>query len=94
MPYDTLFERGIHVVTTGAVFAQPVAELALGLALDLSRQITAAHQAFVNDIEKWGLEGNRLAKLLYNSRMSMIGFGDLGRALATISAGFKPQIKI
>ena len=94
MPYDTLFERGIHVVTTGAVFAQPVAELALGLALDLSRQITTAHQAFENGIEKWGLEGNRLAKLLFNSRIGMIGFGDLGKALATILAGFKPQIKI
>ena len=66
MPYDTLFERGIHVVTTGAVFAQPVAELALGLALDLSRQITAAHQAFENGTEKWGLEGNPQAKLLFN----------------------------
>ena len=53
-PYDSLFERGIHVFTTGAVFAQPVAELALGLALDLSQQITAAHQAFENGIEKWG----------------------------------------
>ena len=28
MPYDTLFERGIHVVP-GAIFAQPVAELLL-----------------------------------------------------------------
>ncbi len=27
MPYQAAFQRGIHVVTTGAVFAQPVAEL-------------------------------------------------------------------
>ena len=27
MPYDALFQRGIHVVTTGLVFAEPVAEL-------------------------------------------------------------------
>ena len=27
MPYDLLFERGVHVVTTGLVFAVPVAEL-------------------------------------------------------------------
>ena len=30
MPYDLLFARGIHTVTTGAVFAEPVAELGLG----------------------------------------------------------------
>ena len=27
MPYDEVFSRGIHVVTTGAVFAVPVAEI-------------------------------------------------------------------
>ena len=30
MPYDEAFARGIHVVTTGQVFAEPVAELGLG----------------------------------------------------------------
>ena len=33
MPYDLLFQRGINVVMTGAIFAQPVAELGLGQAL-------------------------------------------------------------
>src|ERR1700722_17919915 len=33
MPYETLFARGIHVVTTGLVFAEPVAELGLAMAL-------------------------------------------------------------
>ena len=37
MPYEALFERGIHVVTTGAVFADPVAELGLAMALNLAR---------------------------------------------------------
>ena len=31
MPYDVLFARGNHVVTTGAVFDKPVAELGPGL---------------------------------------------------------------
>ncbi|TIX85449.1 MAG: hydroxyacid dehydrogenase, partial [Mesorhizobium sp.] len=37
MPYETLFSRGIHVVTTGLVFAEPVAELGLAMALNLAR---------------------------------------------------------
>ena len=41
-----------------------------------------------------GTEGNRLAKLLFNSKIGMIGFGDLGKALAIILTGFKPQIEI
>ena len=46
LPYELLFERGIHTVTTGAVFAEPVAELGLGLALDLARGLTDADLAF------------------------------------------------
>ena len=33
MPYATAFARGIHGVTTGAVFAPPVAEIGPGFAL-------------------------------------------------------------
>jgi phosphoglycerate dehydrogenase-like enzyme len=35
MPYDILFQRGIHTLTAGAVFAEPVAEIGLALALNL-----------------------------------------------------------
>ena len=58
MPYDLLFERGIHTVTTGAVFAEPVAEIGLGLALDLARGITDADLAFREGRELWGGDGN------------------------------------
>ncbi|TIM61193.1 MAG: hydroxyacid dehydrogenase, partial [Mesorhizobium sp.] len=46
MPYETLFARGIHVVTTGLVFAEPVAELGLAMALNLARGIVDADLAF------------------------------------------------
>ena len=46
MPYETLFARGIHVVTTGLVFAEPVAELGLAMALNLARNIVDADLAF------------------------------------------------
>ncbi len=53
MPYDLVFARGIHVVTTGAVFAQPVAEIGLGFALSLLRQIPQADAAFRAGREAW-----------------------------------------
>ena len=58
MPYPRLFERGIHVVTTAQVFALPVAEIGLGFALDLLRDITEADLAFREGREVWGLDGN------------------------------------
>ena len=58
MPYEPLFERGIHVLTTGRVFAEPVAELGLGLALSLARGIVDADLAFRVGQEQWGGDGN------------------------------------
>jgi len=63
MPYETLFARGIHVVTTGLVFAEPVAELGLAMALNLARNIVDADLAFRKGEELWGGDGNLTARL-------------------------------
>ena len=94
MPYPRLFERGIHVVTTASVFAQPVAEIALGMALDLLRGITAADAAFAAGSEVWGLDGNRQASLLSGAQVGLIGYGELGRALHRLLVPFQPRLKI
>lgn len=93
MPYPTLFERGIHVVTTGAVFAQPVAELGLALALDLARGVSEADAVFQRGEELWGGEGNAEARLLGDAEVGIIGFGDLGRALRRLLTGFRPTVR-
>jgi len=94
MPYQRVFERGIHVLTTGAVFAVPVAELGVGLALDLARGITQADIAFRKGCERWGGDGNAEALLLSGSDVGIIGFGDLGRALGKALSGFNCRINV
>ncbi len=94
MPYDVLFARGIHVVTTGAVFAEPVAEIGLGFALSLLRQIPQADAAFRQGREQWGAEGNARARLLTGAEVGILGFGDLGRAVARVLTGFRPRLKV
>ena len=94
MPYDYLFESGIHVVTTGAVFAEPVAEMGLAMALCLARDVVAADTAFQEGRELWGGEGNSTARLLSGSNIGIIGFGDLGKALARLLQGFRAQISV
>ena len=93
MPYDTLFQRGIHVVTTGAVFAEPVAEMGLAMALELSRGVGASDRAFRRGEELWGGDGNRNARLIGGSEIGIIGFGDLGRALNRLLAGFGTTVR-
>ncbi len=94
MPYDAVFARGIHVVTTGAVFAQPVAEIGLGFALSLLRNIHGADADFRAGRELWGGEGNAQARLLTGAEVGIIGFGDLGRACARVLAGFQPHLRV
>lgn len=94
MPYDEVFRRGIHVLTTGAVFALPVAELGLALALDLARQVTASDIDFREGREKWGGDGNQKARLLTGADVGIIGFGDLGKALRQVLSGFRCLIKV
>ena len=94
MPYDEVFQRGIHVLTTGAVFALPVAELGLGLALDLARGITQSDVDFRQGHEKWGGEGNTEARMLTGSTVGLIGFGDLGKALRRVLTGFRCNIQV
>src|SRR5690606_21962544 len=91
MPYDTLFARGIHVVTTGAVFAEPVAELGLAMALNLARGIVDADLDFRQGRELWGGDGNSRARLLSGADVGIIGFGDLGRALNRVLSGFRTR---
>jgi phosphoglycerate dehydrogenase-like enzyme len=94
MPYEVLFRRGIHVVTTGAVFAEPVAEIGLGFALSLMRQISEADADFRAGRERWGGEGNARARLLTGAEVGILGFGDLGRAVARVLGGFRPRLKV
>ena len=94
MPYGEAFARGIHVVTTGQVFAEPVAEIGLGFALALARGIVDADVAFRAGGELWGGDGNASARLLSGSEIGIIGFGDLGKALLRLLAGFRAKVRI
>jgi phosphoglycerate dehydrogenase-like enzyme len=94
MPYEVLFQRGIHVVTTGQVFAEPVAEMGLAMALNLARGIVDADVAFREGRELWGGDGNQSARLLSGSEIGIIGFGDLGKALNRVLSGFRARIRV
>ncbi|WP_086996253.1 hydroxyacid dehydrogenase [Rhizobium sullae] len=94
MPYEILFQRGIHVVTTGQVFAEPVAEIGLGFALSLARGIVDADVAFREGRELWGGEGNASARLIGGSEIGIIGFGDLGKALRRVLSGFRAKVRV
>jgi phosphoglycerate dehydrogenase-like enzyme len=91
--YETCFERGIHVLAPSSAFARPVAEMALGMAIDLCRGVTAADRAMRRGDEKWLLEGAEGCFSLYGARVGLIGFGDLARAFIPLLAPFGCAVK-
>lgn len=91
--YEECFRRGIHVLAPGGVFAAPVAEMALGMALSLARNIHGEHAAFLRGQEKWLFDGNRESEMLAGSTVGIIGFGDLGRALHRLLAPFGCRVQ-
>ena len=92
--YAECFRRGIQVLSIAPVFANPVAEMALGFALDLARGITHADRLMRQGREQYGLAGNREAFVLRGATIGFIGCGNLGRALIPLLVPFRPRLLI
>ena len=92
--YQACQERNIPVLSPGSAFAAPVAEAALGMAIDLARGITEADRAFRAGHEKYGLDANTRTFRLMGAPVGLIGFGDLGKNLRDLIRPFKNRVAV
>ncbi len=92
--YDACFTRGIRVASAAPVFARPVAEYALALALDLARGITRADRSFRARTEHYGWRGNIGIESLYGATVGIAGFGNIARALIPLLAPFGCEVLV
>ena len=92
--YAACLDRGMHVLNASPAFALPVAEAALGMAIDLARGIGAADRAMRAGTESYGLDCNADAFLLTGSPVGIVGYGDLGRTLHRLLAPFACPVKV
>jgi phosphoglycerate dehydrogenase-like enzyme len=92
--YDWCFARGIRVLSAAPAFGPQVAEMALGMALDAGRQISAGDRAMRAGTERWLHEGNTGATLLFGKRVGFIGYGGIARALRPLLAPFGCPIAV
>jgi phosphoglycerate dehydrogenase-like enzyme len=91
--YECCFRRGIRILTTSPVFAEPVAEAALGMAIDLARGITESDRRFRQGTEQYGLAANQEAFSLFRQDVGLVGLGDLGRAILPLLRPFGSRVR-
>ena len=92
MDYNFCHKNGIHVLSTSPVFAQPVAEMSLGLLLSIARSIHIAHNDFIKKKEQYGGAISKNNFLIKNKNFGFIGFGDLAKATLPLIKPFANKI--
>ena len=92
--YAALQARGVYVLSIAPCMAPAVAEWCLGAAIDLGRGITKADALFRAGDEKYGIAGNQDAVSLFGAEVGLVGYGNLGRALAPLLRPFGVTIKV
>ncbi len=91
--YGYCSRAGIRVLSTSPVFAEPVAEAALGMAIDLARCITRSDRNMRQVVEEYGLAANRDAFSLFRQDVGLIGLGDLGKAILPLLRPFGCHVR-
>ena len=91
--YAYCFRHGIRVLNISPLFAEPVAEAALGMAIDLARGITRSDRHFRQGSEQYGLAANIEAFSLFRQAIGFIGLGDLGRAILPLLRPFACSVR-
>lgn len=86
--YAECHARGIQVLSAAPAMAPAVAEFCLGQAISLLRGLHRADGLFRAGNEAYGIGGNGTAESLYGTTVALIGYGNLGRALAPLLRPF------
>lgn len=90
--YAECHRRGIPVLSTAPVYARPVAEMVLGMAISLARRMHEADAALRLGKEFKG--DNHDSFLLHGKPLAIVGLGNTGRALLPLLRPFSREILV
>lgn len=85
--------RGIAVLSIAPVMAPAVAEMSIGFAIALGRNILANDRRFRAGQDLYGIRGNQTAYSLYDAEVGFVGYGNLGKALRRLLQPFGCRVR-
>lgn len=94
LDYDACFAQGVRVLSAAPAFGPQVAEMALGLALAVGREIVDGDAAMRAGTEQWLHAGNAGTFQLFDQPVGMIGYGSIARSLRTLLAPFRCKLSV
>jgi phosphoglycerate dehydrogenase-like enzyme len=94
LDYSACFERSIRVMSCAPAFGPAVAEMGLGLAIAVARQIVWNDANFRIGKAQWSHTEFGGTHTLYDKQVGFIGFGGLGRSLKPLLAPFRCPIQV
>jgi phosphoglycerate dehydrogenase-like enzyme len=94
LDYAHCFREGIQILTCAPGFAPAVAELALGMAIGITRRLAFEDAAFRTGNEQWGSWGDVDGFSLFDQTVGLIGFGNIGRELRPLLAPFRCNLQV
>lgn len=92
LDYLECHRRGIPVLSTAPVYARPLAEMVLAMAISLARRMHEADAAVRAGREFKG--DNHDSFLLHGKPLALVGYGNLGRALVPLLRPFSRELLI
>ena len=93
--YEECHRRNIYVTTIAPVFAAPVAEMALGMAIAAARGLVEGDaKTRVGRESLYGIDDTEDSFLLRGKAMGVIGCGNLGRELIPMLRPFRGEILV
>ena len=93
--YEECHRRNIYVTTIAPVFAAPVAEMALGMAIAAARGMVEGDAKTRAGRESlYGIDDTEDSFLLRGKTMGVIGCGNLGRELIPMLRPFRGEILV
>ncbi|QDP95368.1 hydroxyacid dehydrogenase [Microlunatus elymi] len=94
LDYRACFTQGTRVLSAAPAFGPQVAEMALALALAVSRQVVDGDSALRAGTEKWLHAGNTGTFQLFDQPVGLIGYGSIARNLRELLRPFGCPISV